>query len=55
MRAIDADELKVKLRVQCQKCTFNGTKLCKITCEVNEFIEHIDSIPTLEGDYNGKK
>ena len=53
MRAIDADELKIRLRVPCQKCTFNGTKFCK-ACEVNEFIDYIDSAPTVDKRPPGK-
>ena len=46
MRLMNADELKISLRIPCRKCPINGTKVCK-NCEVNECIELIDKTPTV--------
>lgn len=44
MKLMNADELKITLRIPCRKCTINGTKVCKL-CEINDLIELIDKTP----------
>ena len=50
MRTIDADNLKKELRQchECQKCAYNGQRLCRDSCYVNEFADLIDKQQTVE-------
>lgn len=54
MRAIDADALKARLRIPCQDCDHNGNLFCRMTCEINDFIEEIDKQPTIKVNEDGK-
>ena len=54
MRAIDADELKRRLRIPCKDCAHNGNIFCRMTCEINDIIEEIDKQPTIKVKKDGK-
>lgn len=54
MRAIDADELKRRLRIPCKDCNFNGSSFCRNLCEINDIIEDIDKQPTIKVKEDGK-
>lgn len=50
MRIIDADNLKKELRQchECQKCPYNGQRLCRDSCYINEVADLIDKQQTVE-------